>query len=309
MTQEIPDWVDAEYTKTIFDAGVDAFLLWDPYCTEENSIGEMFKPTYMTSDKKYIIARYAFEYFYSATCRESLSGKVMISILTNLREGQPYFDFEGLRFTLMEAEINEIKRRADCPETTAEDIRNLALCYMFKLIPLPGNLDGKWISSLFRKAAEQGDKLAIYYLAIREPDQDDIQKKAADIGSMKALTYLMEKKNDKEKEIFLNHISRVWDKRNLLVTNGPLESEKMHQGSDEEIDTKINEKIEKEIENSKKASNEVMLCSLELPTEVIAIVQDNLYHLAAASLGNFLLPTHQLPPTPEEDKKSSCTIS
>jgi len=160
--------------KNDFDKGVELFLL------ETEKLGE--------DDKK--IRELYLKSFRASADKGYLSGKVLAACLTT-NDSNPYMGFTVKEFI-------EIKNRVDSGSGSAEDYRNMALCYEYDL-PIVKLMDSyrqdpeKHIMDYLQNALSNGDLIALHKRAQRNIGL----LPAMDAGSLPAIIKCLEDENFK----------------------------------------------------------------------------------------------------------------
>jgi len=262
MSQEMPS-----LAKQAFDAGLELYLLQDAYFSAHGKDDENVKAI-----------KFAFEFFKLSAYLGNFSGKILVNCMAKLYcKFSLEFTIEGLE--LSQAELEEVKARANALTATAEDKRNFWLCCCHRLIE-DADVKNPCILGDLESAARQGDLLALFdWLADYCRNINLMVEIAVDMGYLALLKAFINDKDTGEK--CQQKVTALQNRKARLVSEAPAVLEKMREAAKNE-----------------NVFLEMMMCSPALPTELIEIIHDKLSKnfvppLVAASMGSLLASARQ----------------
>jgi hypothetical protein len=198
-----------QLTVLMQESGVDAPLAhrWREATANEKKIGQ-----------------YAESCFQISASQGDISGKVILA--THTRYRKPPYDDTDESYKLTEEEISEIIKRGLSPDASAEDKRNLGLCYHCNFIA-PSKESHAYVFII--NAATKGDDYAAYYFleyishGLFLKNQEKINSKICQLGiksgSLIALLYFIQFIDTKDRQKYCELHENLLEKRKEMLSN------------------------------------------------------------------------------------------
>jgi len=146
-------------------------------------------------------------------------------------------------------------------------------------------------------ASDENRLLEVYYLAVKNPESEGLREDAIENDILTSLKVAWRNHDAEGKKPLTPRIKRLEEIRGALVLQAPA--------------------LLKKIQDFHDSSKEVMLCSPEMPTEVLKLLQEDVdnknLNLIANSMSNFFastrIPSSPAPATSKKpEKDSDCRI-